>query len=195
MDIFSAPGTKVKYTGTNGNDFNRQHIESKGIKVDDVLTVKYTRVSAYSSRVSFEEVDGEFNTVCFENYGTYEINHEEQLRWQPKPKPSHIDQLKIRASNALKKMQSGVAYHEHFVGVSEPSKHLRVGVNNALCELGAIAKLLIGKGIFTEEEYYESLVEFLERDVDNYEILLTRLAGTTITLGECGFGRINPNAE
>lgn len=48
-------------------------------------------------------------------------------------------------------------------------KHLRTGVNMALVEHGAIAALLIRKGIITEEEYVEELRLAANHELWKYE--------------------------
>lgn len=62
-------------------------------------------------------------------------------------------------------------------------KHLRVGVNTALADAGALVKLLIDKGLFTEDEYFDALVESMQREVDAYEARLSARMGCKITLG------------
>jgi hypothetical protein len=78
-------------------------------------------------------------------------------------------EFSVKAGQLLHAIQSGVAF-EHSLGSrdGEP-KHLRVGVNNALVEIGAIAKLLIDKGIVKEEEVFQYIVEGLEMEVKSYE--------------------------
>ena len=79
-------------------------------------------------------------------------------------------------------MQSGVAY---MMGKSEECspKHLRVGVNSAMVEHGALIKLMIDKGIITMDEYEKYLVEFMEREVKSYEDQLGKALGSNIKLG------------
>lgn len=81
-------------------------------------------------------------------------------------------------------MQTGVAY----VMEKEPSetapKHLRVGVNAAMVEHAALANLLVRKGVITEDEYVDSLIEELEREVERYTQHVRDLYGASnITLG------------
>ena len=79
-------------------------------------------------------------------------------------------------------MQSGVAMQmEVHPGETTP-KHLRVGINSAMSDHGALVKLLIDKGVFTEDEYLAVLVEFMRREVESYEQQLTTHFGTKITL-------------
>lgn len=80
------------------------------------------------------------------------------------------DDLKQRYLAAMHGMQSGVAA-EMAMGLNkahEP-KHLRVGINAALSDQGSLARLLIRKGIITEQEYFESVVEGAELEWHAYE--------------------------
>lgn len=82
-------------------------------------------------------------------------------------------------------MQSGVAHKMH-VDPSETSpKHLRVGVNSAMVDAAAVARLLIAKGVFTEDEYYAAIADQMEREKALYEQFLKDHYGPdgpTITL-------------
>lgn len=50
---------------------------------------------------------------------------------------------------------------------TEP-KFLRVGVNSALVETNALARLMFRKEMITAEEYYDTLIEVWEQEVDSY---------------------------
>lgn len=80
------------------------------------------------------------------------------------------EDLKLRYLAAMHGMQSGVTA-EMALGLSnahEP-KHLRVGVNAALSDQGSLARLLMRKGVITEREYYEAIVEGAELEWRAYE--------------------------
>ena len=79
-------------------------------------------------------------------------------------------------------IQTGVKMEMELGSKDTEPKHLRVGVNMALLETGGIAKLLIDKGIITEEEYYDQMVKMMEIEVKNYEERLSSHYGTKITL-------------
>ena len=66
-------------------------------------------------------------------------------------------------------MQSGVAA-EIGAGVSQETelKHLRVGVNSAMCDTAALAGLLISKGIITREEYVKAIADQMEAEAETY---------------------------
>ena len=59
-------------------------------------------------------------------------------------------------------------------GASSPNewrvqKHLRVGITSVNASIGAVAKLLVAKGVFTEIEHFEYLVKELELMVKEFE--------------------------
>jgi len=47
-------------------------------------------------------------------------------------------------------------------------KHLRVGTNNAMADQGALAKLLIAKGVISEAEYCEAITVAAEEEADRF---------------------------
>ena len=57
---------------------------------------------------------------------------------------------------------------------TEP-KHLRVGVNSALVETSALARLMFRKGLVTAVEYYDTLIEAWEQEVDSYRERIKRI--------------------
>jgi hypothetical protein len=76
-------------------------------------------------------------------------------------------------------MQAGVKYLSEFRAskglpiTDEQSdlgpKHLRTGVNNAMCEHGALVALMIDKGLIKYEDYLRVQLEFMEREVNSYK--------------------------
>jgi len=80
-------------------------------------------------------------------------------------------------------MQTGVAYKmEHDPSETSP-KHLRVGINSAMVDAAALAKLLIAKGVITEDEYTTAITEEMGREVARYEAWLSEhYGGKKITL-------------
>jgi len=74
MDIYSAPGTKVKFNDFHGSNFDRNYIKSIGVKKDDILTVVNTVVHDWSTDVYFEEIEGAFNSCCFDDLNVRLIN-------------------------------------------------------------------------------------------------------------------------
>lgn len=66
-------------------------------------------------------------------------------------------------------IQSAVAL-SHTRGSPDGSpKHLRTGVNLAMCDIGSIGRLLVRKGVVTEAEYFEAVLDGLRRELDTYE--------------------------
>jgi sirohydrochlorin ferrochelatase len=75
-----------------------------------------------------------------------------------------------RYLDAAHGMQTGVAY---LIGRGDDAhttpKSLRVGVNSAMCDHAALVRLLIAKGLFTQEEYTKEVADEMERERDRYE--------------------------
>jgi hypothetical protein len=71
-------------------------------------------------------------------------------------------------------MQSGVAalMGQGHDSETEP-KHLRVGVNSALCENGALVRLLIAKGVITADEISKASADEMEAEVRRYQLRLS----------------------
>ncbi len=80
-------------------------------------------------------------------------------------------------------MQTGVAYEMEYGSKDTEPKHLRVGINSALVNDAALTRLLIKKGIITEEEYTVEVTEEMQREVTRYEERLTSRLGTKVSLG------------
>lgn len=79
-----------------------------------------------------------------------------------------------RLLDAQHAMQSGVLFvltNQDFDLLAHESspKHLRVGVNTAMSEVGALARLLMEKGVFTREEYFKALADAMEEEQKTYE--------------------------
>lgn len=93
----------------------------------------------------------------------------------------YTDEDYARLTHAL---QSGVAakmQHEGQGGSTSP-KHLRTGVNMALCDSGALIELLIDKGVITKQEIRNALCSKLEAEVKGYEKELSEIYGRKVTL-------------
>lgn len=72
---------------------------------------------------------------------------------------------------ALHAMQTGVAIEmgiDERASATEP-KHLRVGVNSAMVNMAALARLLMDKGIITPEEYTKANADEMEAEHKRYE--------------------------
>lgn len=79
------------------------------------------------------------------------------------------------------RVQSAIAFFEgqkEVFGTRHPEtepKHLRVGVNSALVETSALARLMFRKGLMTAAEYYDTLIEAWEQEVDSYRERIKRI--------------------
>jgi hypothetical protein len=88
-----------------------------------------------------------------------------------------------RYLDAVHAMQSGVAMKMNFEAAETTPKHLRVGVNAAMCDHTALAELLIGKGVITHDEYIAAVADEMERERDRYQQwLVARLGNPGIRL-------------
>lgn len=70
-------------------------------------------------------------------------------------------------------VQTGVAFcitgpNPNLARECEP-KHLRTGLNVVMCEHSALVRLLMKKGVITEEEYYDEVIVVLKAEVASYE--------------------------
>ena len=79
-------------------------------------------------------------------------------------------------------MQSGVATDQNTGSRCGEPKHLRVGINSAMSDAGGLVKLLIAKGLFTEDEYLDAITESMQNEVDRYEKLLSERLNTSVKL-------------
>lgn len=79
-------------------------------------------------------------------------------------------------------MQSGVQAELSLGDTSANPKYLRTGINSAMSDVSAIAKLLIAKGVFTEEEYYVAVRDAMRREVSDYERRLSERLGHAVKL-------------
>lgn len=82
-------------------------------------------------------------------------------------------------------MQTGVAMDIGTVGekaAGADAKHLRVGINVALVEQGAIWSLLMEKGIITKQEMEDALIKAHESEVARFEKRLKGRMGAEVKL-------------
>lgn len=78
-------------------------------------------------------------------------------------------------------MQSGVAAVIERHGYEDP-KHTRVGINSAMVEHASLVRLLIDKGIITEDEYLDALIVTSTEEKERYEARLSAELGSKVTL-------------
>lgn len=93
-----------------------------------------------------------------------------------------IQALKERNYALTHAIQTGVGAKMLISGSETSPKQLRTGVNNALVQLGVIAKVLIDKGLLSELEYWQLMNEGLEVEVKGYEEYLSEQHKAKITL-------------
>jgi len=93
-----------------------------------------------------------------------------------------LDEDKRRHVAASHAMQSGVAAKMAIDSAETSPKHLRVGVNAALVNQGALVKLLVDKGVITLEEYFAAAADAMEAETALYERELSAHHGANITL-------------
>lgn len=87
-----------------------------------------------------------------------------------------------RYEAAAHAMQSGVAAEMNYRSQPTEPKHLRVGINSAMVDHSALAKLLIDKGIITSAEYLAALADAMEAEHGRYEKHISELTGHKVTL-------------
>lgn len=92
------------------------------------------------------------------------------------------DDLHNRYMAAAHAVQSGVAMELNDDPSSASPKHLRTGLNMAMVEHGALVRLLITKGLITNEEYMAELAAGVEDEQRQYEERLSARHGATIKL-------------
>lgn len=97
-------------------------------------------------------------------------------------KKNTIASLKQRYMAALHAVQAGIAVRMSKDAQFVSPKHLRVGIDSAHISEAALARLLIAKGIFTEEEYLEALATEAEAEKARAEAELSATYGGKITL-------------
>jgi hypothetical protein len=79
-------------------------------------------------------------------------------------------------------IQSGITMLANFDVSLQAPKHLRVGLNLALCDIGSLYGLLLAKGIITEEEMHKAIIEGMQREVTSYETQLKQHGFNNVTL-------------
>lgn len=91
-------------------------------------------------------------------------------------------ELTDRYTRAAHAMQAGVGMMMNKDPLNTTPKHLRVGVNSALVDSAVLAKLLIDKGVITEEEYLTALAEGMEAERDRYTAEVKHAFGGNIDI-------------
>lgn len=89
--------------------------------------------------------------------------------------PSQLEKLQTAYLAACHAMQTGVKTMESFN--PETEVQLRIGLNVAMSSHGALVGLLVEMGVFTEEEIYSKMIEYMQREVARLEGELTESTG------------------
>lgn len=76
------------------------------------------------------------------------------------------EQLMRRETALSHAIQSAIAFQIQAGCEAATPKHLRVGVDTSKADHGALVKLLVEKGVFTEEEYFVEMIAGLERELE-----------------------------
>lgn len=92
------------------------------------------------------------------------------------------EKAQARYFRAMHGVQSAIAFEINLVGNDKAAanpKHLRTGINSCLVDSSAVAKLLMEKGVFTEEEYLIGIAEAAERELETLTKKMQNLTGKT----------------
>lgn len=79
-------------------------------------------------------------------------------------------------------VQTGIAAKMLYDESEITPKHLRVGINSSMVNNSALVKILFKKGIITEHEYWQSMVNEAYDEVIRYEKILSEHFNKKITL-------------
>lgn len=93
-----------------------------------------------------------------------------------------VEQANERYLAAMHAMQSGVETKQQLDPSDTTPKNLRVGVNSAMVQQAALIKLLISKGVITEEEWFTAVADGAEQEVQFYQDWLSKTLNMQITL-------------
>lgn len=76
---------------------------------------------------------------------------------------------KLSYQQALHGIQTGIALEIERGSNCASPKHLRVGVNSAMCEHAALVKILLEKGILTADEYEKAITDAFNEELERIE--------------------------
>lgn len=93
-----------------------------------------------------------------------------------------IEENKARWLASAHAVQTGVKLDQESGSQDGTPKHLRTGINMALVDHGSLVRLLVSKGVITEEEYFQAIADGMEQEVKNYEKRLSDKMGKEIHL-------------
>lgn len=92
------------------------------------------------------------------------------------------EELERRYEEAAHAVQSGVAMEMNYRPEPTQPKHLRTGIDLTKAEVGGLVRMLIAKGVFSEEEYMEAIALGVEEEQASYEKRLSDLLMSKVTL-------------
>lgn len=90
--------------------------------------------------------------------------------------------LQNRYLKVMHAVQTGISYKIQAGETEHSPKHLRVGVNSAMINNAAMVKILVEKGIFTYEDYWNKIIDEAEAEVKRYEEWIEQTTGAKVTL-------------
>lgn len=93
-----------------------------------------------------------------------------------------IQELQQKYDELCHAMQTGVATTMNFDPSDTSPKHLRVGINSAMNETSVLAQLLIKNQVISEQEYWELMVEMMQREVNLYKKRIADTMGAEVNL-------------
>lgn len=82
---------------------------------------------------------------------------------------------KLSYEEALHGIQSGIRLEIENGSDCASPKHLRVGLNASKSDQAGLVRLLISKGIFTEEEYVEAVTDAINCELEREEKIINDL--------------------
>lgn len=92
-------------------------------------------------------------------------------QFTPIPSPSQAAEMQLlshRVQSGIAFLMSNAEMHGKRFPQCEP-KHLRVGINSAMIEASALARLMLAKKICTADEYFEMIIQVWREEVERYQ--------------------------
>ncbi len=85
-----------------------------------------------------------------------------------------------RYMKAAKKVQTAIEFSKD--KIDQEPKHLRVGIDMSKSDMAGLARLLIEKGVFTEEEYVKAIADQAEIEASDRQKEISEEYGREVTL-------------
>lgn len=93
-----------------------------------------------------------------------------------------IEEAETRYRTAMNALLSGITTKSELNPKDTEPRVLRTGINSAMMQAGALAHLLMEKGVITKLEWFSALADMAEYEVKTYEEEISQILGTKITL-------------